>query len=89
MGFPPDGCTPLYEDNNACIEWANNIIGGRERAKHIDLRKHFAHEKIQEGYIRMVRVDTSAQLADVFTKSLQPLQFGNCMSGILRGKWDS
>jgi hypothetical protein len=37
----------------------------------------------------MVRVDTSAQLADVFTKSLQPLQFGNCMSGILRGKWDS
>jgi len=91
MGFPPDGCTPLYEDNNACIEWANNIIGGRERAKHIDLRKHFAHEKIQEGYIRMVRVDTAAQLADVpvFTKSLQPLQFANCMSGILRGKWDS
>ena len=34
----------MYEDNNACIEWSNNVIVGRERAKHIDIRKHFAHE---------------------------------------------
>ena len=34
MGFKPDDDTPVYEDNTACIEWGNHIIGGRERAKH-------------------------------------------------------
>ena len=73
MGFVPQSYTPVPEDNNAvnaCIEWSNNVIGGRERAKHIDIRKHFAHEAIQNGYLRLVRVDTSEQLADAFTKSL-------------------
>ena len=52
MGFAPKSWTPVYEDNNACIEWSNNIIGGRERAKHIDIRKHFAHEAVQNGHLR-------------------------------------
>ncbi len=41
MGFPQAPDIPVYEDNTACIEWGNHVIGGRERAKHIDLRKHF------------------------------------------------
>jgi hypothetical protein len=36
----------VYEDNTACIEWGCHIIGGSERAKHIDIREHFAHEFI-------------------------------------------
>ncbi len=40
MGFHQDDDTPVYEDNTACIEWGNHIIGDRERAKHIDIRKH-------------------------------------------------
>ncbi len=43
LGFTQQPPTPVYEDNTACIEWGNNIIGGRERAKHIDIRKHFAN----------------------------------------------
>jgi hypothetical protein len=43
MGFAQRSPTPVYEDNTACIEWGNNVIGGRDRAKHIDIRKHFAH----------------------------------------------
>jgi hypothetical protein len=43
MGFAQPGPTPVYEDNTACIEWGNHVIGGREHAKHIDIRKHFAH----------------------------------------------
>ena len=39
MGFQQEGPTMVYEDNTACIEWGNNVIGGRERAKHIDIRK--------------------------------------------------
>ena len=36
LGFGQKKPTPIYEDNAACIEWGNNVIGGRERAKHID-----------------------------------------------------
>ena len=70
MGFAQESPTSVYEDNTACIEWGNNVIGRRERAKHIDIRKHFAHEVIQNGKMRLVRVPTASQLADVFTKAL-------------------
>jgi hypothetical protein len=54
MGFQLAGYTPVFEDSNACIEWSNSIIGGRERAKHIDIWKHFAHEAIQNGHLRLI-----------------------------------
>ena len=73
----------MYEDNTACIEWGNHIIGGRERAKHIDIRKHFAHEVIQNGHMKLVRVSTSAQLADILTKPLHFPQWQACVAGIL------
>jgi hypothetical protein len=85
MGFAPKQWTPVYEDNNARIEWGNNVIGGRERAKHIDIRKHFAHEAIQNGHLRLVRVDTSEQLADIFTKGLHAPAWKACVSKILYG----
>ncbi len=76
----------MYEDNTACIEWGNNIIGGRERAKHIDIRKHFAHEVIQNGEMRLVGVPTSSQLADILTKGLHHPQWKACVEGILSKK---
>ena len=75
--------TPVYEDNTACIEWGNHVIGGRERAKHIDIRKHFAHETIQNRKLRLAKVDTSNQLADILPKPLQLQQFLACQEGIL------
>ena len=84
MGFPEEPNTPVYEDNTACIEWGNHVIGGRERAKHIDIRKHFAHEVIQRQEMRLIKVDTSLQLANIFTKPLPYPQFLECLQGILR-----
>ena len=43
MRLQEDTDTPVFEGNTACIEWSNHVRGGRERAKHIDIRKHFAH----------------------------------------------
>jgi hypothetical protein len=83
MGFPRDGPTTVYEDNTACIEWGNNVIGGRERAKHIDIRKHFAHETIRNGYITLKKVATTAQLADIMTKGVTQPQWEMCIKGLL------
>ena len=75
MGFEQAPDTTVYQDNAACIEWGNHVIGGRERAKYIDIRKHFEHETIQNQKMRLInlKVDTStgSQLADIFTKPLQ------------------
>jgi hypothetical protein len=86
MGFAQPQLIPVYEDNTACIEWGNNVIGGRERAKHIDIRKHFAHEVIQNGHMKLIRVSTTSQLADILTKPLQFPQFLACVAGILGQK---
>ena len=56
------GSLPIYEDNAACIEWGNVVISGCERAKHIDIRKNFAHEVIQNGEMRLIKVATKYQL---------------------------
>ena len=85
MGLPQEDDTPVYEDNTACIEWGNHIIGGRERAKHIDIRKHFAHEAIQNRHTRLIRVSTDEQLADIFTKALPFPQFKRCLMGLMGG----
>ncbi len=76
----------MFEDNTACIEWGNNINGGRERAKHIDIRKRFDHEVIQNGEMRLVRVPTSSQLADILTKGLHYPLWQVCVEGILSKK---
>ncbi len=81
MGFAQECPTAGCEDNTACIEWGNNVIGGRERAKHIDIRKHFAHEVIQNGKMLLVRVPTASQLADVFTKALPTTRSGTGLRG--------
>ncbi len=65
MGLPQEDDTPVYEDNTAFIEWGNHIISGCERAKHIDISKHFAHEVSQNRHMRLIRVPTDEQLADL------------------------
>ena len=60
LGFGQKNSTPVYEDNTACIESGSNVIAGLERAKHIDIRKHFAHEAIQNGHMKLIRVSTTS-----------------------------
>ncbi len=62
-----------------------SFIGGRERAKHIDIRKHFAHDAIQNRHMRLIRVPTDEQLADIFTKALPVPQFERCLMGLMGG----
>ena len=83
MRLPQIDNTAVYEDNTACIEWSNHVMGGRERAKHIDIRKHFAHEAVQNGHMRLYKIPTEYQLADLLTKGLQLGQFEKCLYSLL------
>jgi hypothetical protein len=83
MRFAAGDNTTVFEDNTACIEWSNHIMGGRERAKHIDIRKHFAHEAVQNGHIRLIKIPTEFQLADLLTKGLNRRKFERCLYSLL------
>ena len=86
MGFAQRDPTPVYEDKTACIEGGNHIVGRRERANHIDIRNHFAHQVMHKGHMKLVRVSTSTQLADMWTKPLHFPQCHTCVAGIFNNK---
>ena len=64
----------VYEDNNGCLELANNPRY-RPRTKHIALKYHHFREQVQKGRIDVTRIDTKEQIADQFTKGLDRVTF--------------
>jgi hypothetical protein len=79
LGFNQRAPTNVHVDNNACIKWGNSVIGGRERAKRIDIHEHLALEAIHYGHMLLVRVPTAYQLADMLTKGLHAPQWRACV----------
>ena len=69
IGFPQDGPTSVYEDNESCIAWAAGAVCGAERAKHIDLRKYFVHDAVANKILKLVPIASKLNSADIFTKS--------------------
>ena len=68
LGFPQNGPTPVFADNQTSIAWAEGSVGGSERAKHVDLRKHFVHDAVQAGHLELQKVDSKLNAADLLTK---------------------
>ena len=66
--------TPILIDNTAAYFTIKNPVQ-HSKTKHIEIRHHFIRDCSEKGLIEMQRVDTSDNLADLFTKPLDRTRF--------------
>ncbi|CAL0315596.1 unnamed protein product [Lupinus luteus] len=71
--------TSIYCDNRSAIYLAHNLVF-HERSKPIEIDCHIVREKIKQGLVHLFPIASAQQLADVFTKSLQPRLFHEVIS---------
>jgi hypothetical protein len=64
----------IKEDNQACISFTKQP-GDHTRSKYIDVRSCFVRRWVEHGELVLEQIDTSQQLADIFTKALDTRQF--------------
>jgi hypothetical protein len=69
MGFPQDGRTLIFEDNQSVIDTVKNH-NISNRMKHIDVCYFWIRSLQMKGHIEFVKVQSSKNCADLFTKCL-------------------
>ncbi len=52
-----------------------NLRNFTKKSKHIEEHYHFVHEAVERGDVQVIKVDSSENLADIFTKSLSESVF--------------
>ena len=63
----PEMCINLFVDNKGAIDLSKNPVH-HERSKHIDIRYHFIREKVEDGILKLFKVSSKDNYADLYTK---------------------
>ena len=70
----PKFCCKVWEDNKSCIKVATSPKF-TPRTKHIAIKYHHFRSRVNDGTITIHSIDTSEQIADIFTKPLAEKSF--------------
>ncbi|KAI3707500.1 hypothetical protein L6452_26084 [Arctium lappa] len=66
--------TPIFIDNNSAISIVNNAVK-HSKTKYIEIRYHFIRDCNEKKLIQVLKVHTSNQFADLFTKAFDVGRF--------------
>lgn len=85
LGFEQKEPTRIDMDNTGAISFSENQTH-HSRMKHIDLRKFFLRELIDQKAVRLSKVSSSQNPADILTKNLgeKPFVYGREALGVIR-----
>jgi hypothetical protein len=67
--YPVQMKSKVFEDNNGCISVAT-LPKITPWSRHIGTTNFFLKEWVQDGSIKVLKIDTTEQKADIFTKSM-------------------
>ena len=66
LGFPQNG-VEVHSDSQSAIALAKNAVH-HEQTKHINIRLHFIKDVLAEGLVKLVKIVSECNPADIFTK---------------------
>jgi len=74
-----NSCINLYCDSQSAIYLTKDQMF-HERTKHIDIKYHFVRDVIEEGELKVCKISTHDNPADMLTKSVPVAKFELCSS---------
>ena len=74
LGVPQHAASVMYEDNDACTAMAM-AQKPTSRTRHMDIKYQVICEWVERDLLLLRRIDTTVNMADLFTKSLGPTLF--------------
>ena len=82
LGIPQHAALVLYEDNNACTAM---VMAQKptSRTHHLDIKYQVLCEWVERDLLTLKCIDTTVNLADLFTKSLGPTLFYHHTDNVL------
>jgi hypothetical protein len=83
LDIPQEAATLLYEDNDACTAMAN-AQKPTPSTHHMDIKYFSLSQWVERDLMLLERIDMSINLADHFTKSLQPALY-HCHADFILG----
>ena len=82
MGIEVQLPMQIHEDNQACIQIADNPISQR-RTRHVDIRYHFVRDYIEDGTVSVKYCPTAQMLADIMTKIMPKPTFARLRDKVI------
>lgn len=69
----------VYSDSQSAIHLCKNLIY-HERTKHVDVKYHFVRDQVSTGAVKVQKLSTKNNPADMRTKIVIAAKFKHCLN---------